>query len=759
MTEIAWLIVGGTVLLLLFVVSVMHLRLRQATETERERLQAEAEAARKAAEEHAGEAASALRKANWYRRILDHSPDIGLTYSLTEDQVPDGFLEINDAACEALEYTREQLQSMSPLDVETVRQPEAAEQKGDVHFATLTNRESLGRESTVAVRHMQVLARRILREGSLHYEGSYVTEKGHLIPVEIMAFAVEENGEQKIATFAHDLTKSHRLEAELQESETRLRELTSHSSLGIARYDGQKRLTAANAVFLKFLGCPDEGEAERFNMLDSDLIPSTAKEQINTGEFCRCTMCIDFDGILKEGTFVTSRQGIAYMDMSVTNLGVNRDYSPRGYLVQLRDVTMEHETDLAMRQMERQLRQAQKMEAIGTLAGGIAHDFNNMLTPILGYSEMGEEIAQEGSELKDFFREILTSSRRAKQLVEQILIFSRRGERATVPINLTTIVKEVAKQMTASLPDTIEVRCNIRTEQDRVLATPTQVHQVLMNLCSNAGYVMRKTGGALEIGLSTFVLGHRHKSEFPQLATTAYLRSSERTPYVRITVRDTGPGMDPDTVDRIFEPFFTTKPRGEGTGMGLPLVQSIATSLNGCISVDSRPGEGTTFHVVIPLIPSEEPQEAEITGGATVETAKACILFVDDEKAIVRMAERMLVSLGYTCVVTNESPKALQIFQRDPYRFDLVITDHVMPELTGEELTKQLLDIRPSLPVIVCSGFSEKFSPERAKAVGVSEFVMKPMERRDLAVAIERALSGRATQFPPPTVPETSSSE
>jgi two-component system, cell cycle sensor histidine kinase and response regulator CckA len=330
--------------------------------------------------------------------------------------------------------------------------------------------------------------------------------------------------------------------------------------------------------------------------------------------------------------------------------------------------------------------------------------------------------------------------------VEQILLFSRQTEEPGVAIHLSPIVKEIVKQLTASAPKGIEIQQAIKTDHDLVRATPTQIHQVLMNLCTNAIYAMRETGGSLEIRVTNFVLGHHHKHEFPNLVTTEYLRRDQRSRYLRLTVRDSGAGMTQEVMARIFEPFFTTKPPGVGTGMGLPVVQSIVSGLGGALSIESELSKGSSFHVIFPLV--EETVEASVVKETPASVAEARILFVDNEVAIVRMATHMLKSLGYEAVATAESLRALQLFRQDPNGFDVVITDQVMPEMSGSELAAELLSIRPDIPIILCTGYSEKVTPEQIKAIGVRELLFKPVERRDLAAAISRSLVGSKSQVP-----------
>jgi len=389
-----------------------------------------------------------------------------------------------------------------------------------------------------------------------------------------------------------------------------------------------------------------------------------------------------------------------------------------GYVTLRRNVTREME-------LETQLRQAQKMEAIGTLAGGIAHDFNNILSPIVGYTEMALVDLPEDSRTASDLQEVLTASRRAADLVTQILTFSRQQEEERHPIRVCPIAKEALKLLRASLPSTIEMRPRIVAEPDVVLADPTQIHQVLMNLCTNAGHAMRETGGTLTV-------------ELTNLDATAEPPHEGLEPghYLRLTVADTGHGMEPDVLARIFEPYFTTKETGEGTGLGLAVVHGIVESYGGAIAVESEIGRGTTFEILLPLA---EREEADAAASGPAPRGRERVLLVDDEPTVVEMVQQMLERLGYEVVSHTSSTEALAAFERGPDQFDLVVTDMTMPHMTGTDLSKELMEIRPDVPIIMCTGFSELITEGKAEAMGIRALLMKPIVRRDLAEAIRRA--------------------
>jgi PAS domain S-box-containing protein len=383
-----------------------------------------------------------------------------------------------------------------------------------------------------------------------------------------------------------------------------------------------------------------------------------------------------------------------------------------------------------VKKLEGQLQQAQKMEAIGTLAGGIAHDFNNILSAIIGYGELTIDDLFDGTDAKANLEEILRASKRARDLVKQILTFSRQMKEERVPLQIHLVVKEALKLLRSSVPATIEIRKNI-TASGRVMADPTQMHRVVMNLCTNAYHAMREEGGILEVNLSEVDLDSRFASQHPGLTFG---------PHIRLTVTDTGHGMDRSVMERIFDPYFTTKDKGEGTGLGLSVVHGIVNDYWGAITVYSEPGKGTTFHVYLPRVAEvEEKGQAESPLGG-IPTGRERILFIDDNQALVDLGKRMLGRLGYEVVTRTSSIEALELFRAKPDEFDMVITDMTMPNMTGDKLAKEMMKIRPDIPVILCTGFSELISEERAKGLGIRAFVMKPVVKRDMAETVRRVL-------------------
>jgi CheY-like chemotaxis protein len=387
----------------------------------------------------------------------------------------------------------------------------------------------------------------------------------------------------------------------------------------------------------------------------------------------------------------------------------------------------------AQKEMEVRLNQAEKLEAIGTLAGGIAHDFNNILTPILGYAElMKMDLAQEGPAWK-IVDQVVNAAMRAKELVQQILTFSRKQEHQRLPMAPHVIIKEALKLLRASIPTTIEIRQEINPDSGMVLADATQLHRIVMNLCTNAYHAMRKTGGVLAVSLQPVQVD----CDDPKVNGLVLAPGA----YVVFEVSDTGCGMDKMTMAKIFDPYFTTKEKGEGTGLGLSVVHGVVKEYGGYISVYSEPGKGSTFRVYLPRIVST-PVIGESAVALPLLRGTERILLVDDDQAIVELETLILETLGYHVTGRTGSKEALQLFQEAPRDFDLILTDMTMPGLTGADLSLRIHAIRPDIPIILCSGFSELIDGDKARELGIQAFLMKPILSKDLAQAIRKALDG-----------------
>jgi PAS domain S-box-containing protein len=389
-----------------------------------------------------------------------------------------------------------------------------------------------------------------------------------------------------------------------------------------------------------------------------------------------------------------------------------------------------------LKQLEEQLQRSQKMEAVGTLAGGIAHDFNNILAAILGFSDIALLEVDENSKTKDYLLSIKKAGRRATDLVSQILSFSRQASVEKEAINIAPLIKEALKLLKSVLPATVEIRQDIDSAVGLIIADPTQIHQIVMNLCTNASQAMETDGGILTIDLS------REENQNRRMVGTQKL---EKGLYVKLMVSDTGHGVDEVMQERIFEPFFTTKEKTEGTGMGLAVVHGIMEEYGGAIGVQSTLGKGTRFELFFPLV---EGDSVEKESGIVPDLKKGDghVLFVDDEEDLVEMGEKILTFLGYTVTSYTSSTDALEFFRTHAGNIDLVITDQTMPGMTGVEFTKRLLEIRKGIPIILCTGYSTAVSEDTAKEAGVSEFLLKPLSIHQLSDTVYKLLQKKSHQ-------------
>lgn len=386
-------------------------------------------------------------------------------------------------------------------------------------------------------------------------------------------------------------------------------------------------------------------------------------------------------------------------------------------------------------QLERQLRQSQKMEAIGTLAGGIAHDFNNILSVIIGYTELILESDFKKEKTVHNLEQVLKASYRARDLVQQILSFSRQREGVIDRVEVNSIVKEVLKLLKGALPASIRIESDISNIPYVILAEATQVHQILMNLCTNASYAMKPKGGVLRVELSDLnrdLEGTEAKTPGP-------------ASYLRLSISDTGHGISTEIQDRIFDPFFTTKPVGEGTGLGLSVVHGIVKSMNGEISVQSEPGKGTSFHLFIPTINGPMMQITSPPSHHDYKGGGEHILLVDDEPELASIAGIMLEQLGFQVTSYADSQAALAGFRNEPDKFDLLITDNMMTGLTGVELALEVSKIKPEMPIILCTGFGRGINQDNIKDLGIQSLILKPYNKEEIGQAIRQCLKGTKT--------------
>lgn len=413
------------------------------------------------------------------------------------------------------------------------------------------------------------------------------------------------------------------------------------------------------------------------------------------------------------------------LELSVSRTNVQGHWHAIGII---RDISERKKSEQEKTRLEAQIVKSQKMESIGNLAGGIAHDFNNILSAIIGNIELSLYEVEPGTGLEESLQEVYTAGKRAKDLVRQILMFARQSDELIKPIQMDGIAKEVLKLLRSSIPASIEIKSNIHSDA-LIMGNPTQVHQIFMNLCTNAAHAMEEKGGILEFSLKEVTLTHSLEGKGIDLKPGNYME---------IKVSDTGIGIPLDMIDKIFEPYFTTKGVGEGTGMGLALVHGIITSYGGKIKVDSVLGKGTQFTLYLPVIQEDQVQDTEETRELPQGTER--ILFVDDEVPIATISGRILEHLGYSVITQTNSLEALEVFRENLNKFDLVITDMNMPSMEGDKLAMELIKIRPDIPVILCTGYSKRISEETISEMGIKALALKPVVSADLAEMVRKVL-------------------
>ena len=507
----------------------------------------------------------------------------------------------------------------------------------------------------------------------------------------------------------------------LHDSERRFRTLIDRAGDAIFLADKDGRLVDVNQMACQSLGYTRE---ELLGLTVFDVDPAAAagnhKDDLWANLSTEQYVTINSEHRRKDGSLLPVEIRIGLLPLHGTDyiLGFARDISER------------KEAEKERQRLQAQLAQSQKMETIGTLAGGIAHDFNNILSAIFGYGEMVKhELPAESKAVHDI-EQILVASRRAATLVQQILTFSRKSQHHLAPLEPYLIVKEALKMLRASLPTTIHIHEEIDTNCGKVLADPTNIHQIVINLCTNSLHAMENEEGTLTVRLW-------RKGMTAQALTGRAVAPGE---FIILSVSDTGHGMDRQTMERIFDPYFTTKEVGKGTGLGLAVIHGIVEDYKGFVEVESEPGKGTTFRIFLPAMAQDAIVEAEAPPREELPSGSERILVIDDEDIIVQLLRSGLSRLGYEIVGVTDSREALELVRNEPDRFDLVITDQTMPNLTGANLAAEIFKIRPKMPLILCTGYSSVVSEESALAMGIKAYLTKPIERKTLAQTVRRLL-------------------
>ncbi|MFP4499871.1 MAG: response regulator [Candidatus Hydrogenedentota bacterium] len=634
-----------------------------------------------------------------FRMLFDNNRDAVVTFSITAPGLTPGpIVEANVRACQLMGYGFQELRQRTVMDL---LHPERAE-------AASVRMESL-------LTHRQV-----------QFDTVLVTKAGQVLPVEINARLFEQPEQPLVLAICRSLVEESEPRLDVRDTVDRLQIVADHMGQVVYDYDIKsgsirwigpvQRLTGYpfreldGASFDYLIGLVHADDQAHFRQAIEDAVA-------NVGGYHTQYRMLHKSGVYRyiedEGLALPGEDGRAYRV-----LGTAKDVTPRALEERQRQ------------KYEREMQHSQRLESLGVLAGGIAHDFNNVLAAIIGLTDMALQDVDRDSPTYVDLQEALQAAHRAKELVKQILAFSRQTGDERVPLFLHIVIREALKLSRATLPATIEIVDNVDVHSGVVEADAAQMHQVFMNFCTNAAYAMRDTGGRIEVSLRDVDLDERGAAIHPKL---------QPGPYVMLAVRDTGHGMSPEILKRVFDPFFTTKGPGEGTGMGLSVVHGIINNHGGIVIADSEPGHGTTFIVYLPRVVApvtEAPYEM-----VQLPKAEGRILFVDDEEGVRHFGHAALQRLGYDVVVAATGEEALALFEADPGTFDLLITDQVMPQMTGDELVIAARKTRADLPAILFTGFGERITEDKAQEAGICEIVTKPVVASELDAAIRRALS------------------
>jgi len=508
----------------------------------------------------------------------------------------------------------------------------------------------------------------------------------------------------------------------LQESEERFKKTFDSAASGVALIGIDGHFMEVNTQLCHMLGYTDE------ELLTKSLADITHDEDQQTGLKSLRQM---LDGTIPSAWFerrCLHKEGQTIWTFMSTAFLYDNAGHPLYFIYHIQDLSEKKKAEEERKKLETQLRQSQKMESMGTLAGGIAHDFNNILSAIMGNTQLAQLDVSAENPLQQRFEQIISAGYRATDLIKQILLFSRQSEQELRPVQIRLVVKEVLNLIRASLPASIEIQ-NLIDSGSTILADPTQIHQIIMNFCTNAGHAMQEKGGILNVNLIDVELDSDFVSQHPDI---------NPGPHVMLTVKDTGHGIPPHILNQIFDPFFTTKKKGEGTGMGLSVVHGIVKSHHGIITADSVPGKGSTFTVYFPA--AEKETQSDNKTKKHLPTGTESILFIDDEQPLAEIGKQMLERLGYEVIAKTNSVEALEMVKTEPGRFQLVITDLTMPQMTGEELAENIWQIRSDIPIIICSGLNSKMTAGKLKEMGFKALIMKPISMEIMAQTVRTVL-------------------
>jgi len=637
------------------------------------------------------------------RKLMDdalHQSEKRFTIAFHESPTPtiisslgDGrYVDVNERFLQMLGYGRDEVIGLTALELGVWVDPETR-----VQIVNKLRRNGVVREEPLRLR----------------------AKGGEIRDVQASARILRVQDEDLILSLFQDVTERKLSERALRESEQRFRMLTEKAPLGISLIGSDMDFQYVNPMFTMLFGYTVSELPNKKAWFEKAYPDPTYRAELMTlwnRDF------IDHPEVGRVAERVTTVRCKNGDEKQIIIRAVFMDDGR--YLLTYQNITEQMN-------LQARIQQAQKLEAIGALSSGIAHDFNNILAPIIGYTELALGNTDRCSRLSDNLEKVLVAGYRAQDLVKKILSFSRKSEKAESPVRLADIINEIAGLLRASLPATIQIRTDIPQDvhESVVIADPTEMHQVIMNLCTNAFHAMQEQGGLLKLKIENVMLGSEcievGKDMGPGL-------------YVKLSVSDTGHGMDEKTIERIYDPYFTTKRAGEGTGLGLAVVYGIVNACKGAIRVRSKPGKGTTFEVFLPC--AERIAQTVETDQTTLHRGHGCILVVEDEEMIIEFEKQVLEGLGYEVLAISDSRGALEAFLADTDRFDLVVTDMTMPNMTGADLARTILSVREDIPVILCTGYSELIDEEKAGALGIAAYLMKPVRPAKLAETVWKLL-------------------
>ncbi len=653
-----------------------------------------------------------------YREIFDNTNDAIFVHDLSFGTI----LDVNQAACSMYGYTKDEIKTLLIEDVSSNEPP-------------YTKNEAVN------------WLKKSGTEGSQTFEWRARKKNGELFWVEVNLKKAEIGGQDRLLAVVRNINQRKAIEEQLEQYRHHLEKLVEDRTEALKKSNlklQKKENSLAEAQRIAHLGSWDwqvakdelwwSEEVYHIFGLDSSHVNPTYETflaSVHPDDRNRIKKAVN--NALRRGMPYSIQHRILLPDKTQRIIHVRGEVyldshgKPERMIGTVQNITETKQAEEEKKRLESQLMQAQKMEAIGTLAGGIAHDFNNTLTTIMGFSELARMLpAAQNEELQDHLSHIHKAGKRARDLVAQILTFSRKNHITTHPVQLSAIVKESLKMLRATIPTTIEFRQNIPAVSGQIMADPTQIHHVIMNLCTNAAHAMHNGVGTLSVSLTEKKLEHEIPGLLPGL-------------YLKLSISDTGDGIPRKIKNRIFEPFFTTKDKGIGTGMGLSVVHGIVKSYGGDITFTSEEGIGTTFDLYFPALLAVEDPGKKATSVLPRGRGER-ILFVDDEQQVLNIARKILDFLGYKVVSLTSSEEALELFRVQPDNFDLVLTDQTMPKMTGTDLAAKMLKIRPDIPIILCTGYSASLTKKTVKEIGIKGLILKPFVVHNLAIEIKKVL-------------------